>query len=214
MRVAFAGLLIVAAASADVQAEAEHYENVRVDAGVTGSTTGISGRNGSGMVVEIKGMAHDNIGIGARVEMAVMFGGELGNDNTDVGIAMAASGVIKAEYLLGREFVRPFVGLGAGGYSINTIGTRSSDQAPNGSRLTSVTGRYFGVAPQVGVDLGPVRIAATYNAILGAQLELIEDIGGVDRTTHHSQNFLSIELSYQFAGGRKQAPAVSRAPTL
>ena len=78
----------------------------------------------------------------------------------------------------------------------------------------SVTGRYFGVAPQVGVDLGPVRIAATYNAILGAQLELIENIGGVDRTTHHSQNFLSIELSYQFAGGRKKAPDVSPAQTL
>ena len=39
MRMRWVGVLVVVASSADAFAEAEHYENVRVDAGITGSST-------------------------------------------------------------------------------------------------------------------------------------------------------------------------------
>jgi outer membrane protein X len=201
-------LLAIAAGSTDALAEAKHYENVRVDAGLTGSTVSISGRNGTGMAVEIKGMAHDNIAIGGRVEMAVMFGGVVGEDEAPLDVSMAASGLLKAEYLFGRSTVRPFLGLGAGGY---TIGSQTIDPGPNRDGIRSSTGRYFGVAPQVGVDIGPVRVAATYNAILGAYLELHQTVGSVEETSRLSQNYLSLEVSFQFAGGRKQ-PAATLSP--
>jgi hypothetical protein len=35
-------------------------------------------------------------------------------------------------------------------------------------------GRYFGIAPQIGVDLGRLRLAATYNMILGADIVEID----------------------------------------
>lgn len=206
MRVHWVGVLaILVASTADAHADAEHYENIRFDAGITGSTVRIDNRNGSGVAVEIKGMAHDNIAIGGRVEVAVMFGGVVGDDEAPLDIAMAASGLVKTEYLLGDAFVRPFVGFGVGGY---TIGSQTIDAGPNRDGIDVRTGRYFGVAPQIGVDIGRVRVAATYNAILGAYLELHHTIGTVERTERLSQNYLSLELSFQFAGGRKASSAL------
>lgn len=186
--------------------DSARYEQIRVDGGVTGSTVGVSDRNGAGMVVEIKSMVRDYLAIGGRVEVAVMFGGVVGEDELPLEIAMAACGLIKAELYGGAGHVRPFVSLGIGGY---TVGAQTIDSGPTTSGISQQTGRYFGVAPQIGIDLGRVRLAATYNAILGASLEIRQTIGTVEQTTHASQNYLSLELSFQFAGGRKSPPATS-----
>ena len=200
-------MLVVVAGSTDALAQSEHYEDIRVDGGVIGSSVSVSDRSGAGMAVEIKGMAHDNIAIGGRVEVSMMFGGVVGTDEAPLDFAMAASGVLKAEYLLGTAMIRPFVGFGVGGY---TIGSQTIEAGPDRSGISSRTGRYFGVAPQAGIDIGRVRVAATYNAILGAYLELEQSIGGVQQTTKLSQNYLSLEVSFRFAGGRKQEiPAAS-----
>lgn len=189
------------------RAEAPSYEQVRVDAGVTGSSVAVRDRAGAGMVVEIKAMVRDDLAVGGRVEVAVMFGGALGDDQLPLDVAMAACGLAKAELYLADGPVRPFVALGAGGY---TIGAQTIDSGPNTAGIHTQTGRYFGVAPQLGVDLGRVRLAATYNAILGASLEVHHTTGTVDEITRVSQNYLSLELSFQFAGGRKpRAPPPS-----
>jgi outer membrane protein X len=179
-------------------ADAEHYEQIRVDGGMTGSTVAVSDRNGVGFVAEVKAMATDNIAIGGRVEFAVMFGGHLGQDNLPLDITMAACGLVKGEYLFGTGTVRPFVGLGAGLY---TIGSHSIAAGPNTEGIQTKVGDYFGIAPQLGVDLGRVRLAATYNAIIGAGIDVHETMGA---TTSVSQNYLSIELSFRFGGGPKQ----------
>ena len=72
--------------------------------------------------------------------------------------------------------------------------------------IEHATGRYIGVAPQVGVDVGPVRLAATYNAILGAQIEVQRVIDNLPHVEKLSQNYLSLELSFRFTGGLKPDP--------
>jgi len=196
-------ILFALLSRANAFAEAEHYEQVRVDAGLTGSMVSVSDRGGAGLVMEIKAMVHDNIAVGGRVEVAVMFGGEVGPDHASMDLAIAACGLLKAEYLFGDGMVRPFVGLGAGGY---TIGAQTIDSGPNTAGIDQKTGRYIGVAPEVGIDIGRVRIAATYNAILGASLELHQTVGTVENTTTLSQNYLSLELSFRFGGQRIGAP--------
>jgi outer membrane protein X len=181
-------------------ADAEHYEQVRVDAGITGSSVAVADRNGTGLVVEIKEMVHDHLAIGGRVEVGVMYGGHVGDDNAAVSIAMAACALAKAEYYVGDGPIRPFAGLGLGAYS---IGSETVDSGPMTAGVSTTTGRYFGVAPEVGVDLGRVRLAVTYNAIVGASIEVTQTVGTVQETTRVSQNYLSLELSFQFAGGRK-----------
>jgi hypothetical protein len=201
--------LASALASGDAFAEAESYEQIRVDAGMSGAFVSVSDRNGAGMVAEIKVMVHDHVAIGGRVEVAVMFGGHIGQDDRPLDVAMAACGLAKGEYFLIDGPVRPFVGLGIGGY---TIGSQTITSGPNTAGIDQQTGRYFGVAPQIGIDLGRLRLAATYNAILGATLEVRQTIGDVEQTSKLSQNYLSLELSFRFAGGRKQRPAPRISP--
>jgi hypothetical protein len=210
MRAHWLGLLVVVASSADALADAEHYKNVRVDAGITGSTVSVSDRAGTGMMAEIKGMAHDNIAIGGRVEFAVMFGGDVGQDEAPLDVSFVAAGILKAEYLYGTAMVRPFVGFGVGAY---TIGSQTIDAGPNRDGISSRTGRHIGFAPQIGIDIGRVRIAATYNAILDAYLELSQTIGNVEERKRLSQNYLSLELSIQFTGGRKPTLPTVVAPS-
>lgn len=148
-------------------------DDVRVAFGLTGSSVDVSDRNGAGMVTEIKGRVNDFVSIGGRVEVAVMFGGHV--DAGELEVAMAACGIAKAEVFLTDTKIRPFVGFGIGGY---TVGSQTA--------LMSRTGRYFGVAPQAGIDFDRLRFAATYNAILG-------------QSTEESQSYLSLELSFEFA---------------
>ncbi len=201
MRVsAFAPAVVgIVTASTGARAEAEHYEPLRVDAGMTGSSVAVSDRNGAGFVTEIKVNVHDNIAIGGRVEIAMMFGGLVGSEELPFG--MAASALPKAEYLVGTGPVRPFVALGAGLYSIASY-TIASD--PNGqSGISTTSGRYFGIAPEVGVDLGRFRLAMTYNAILGTSVEYRQTTGGIEHRETLSQNYLSLEASFRFGGGRR-----------
>jgi hypothetical protein len=110
-------------------AQAENYNPVRVDSGLSGTYVSASGRGGFGAVVEPKVMIHDNIAIGGRLEAAVMFGGNIGSDGTtkmDMGASAAV--LAKAEYLLGTAGVRPFIGLGIGMFDIasQSISTMSA----------------------------------------------------------------------------------------
>lgn len=196
-------------ADADAVADSSRYEQIRVDAGITGSSVSVGDRSGTGMVVEIKNQLTDTVAIGGRVEIAVMFGGVVGEDELPLDIAMAACGLLKVELHPLDGPVRPFVALGAGGY---TIGGQTIDGGPHTSGIRRETGRYVGVAPQVGVDLGPFRLAATYNAILGASLEVSQMVGDVRETTKLSQNYLSLELSFRFAGGPRRAAPPPPAP--
>jgi hypothetical protein len=196
----------VLAAAGDASAEAEHYEPIRVDLGMTGSTVGVSDRNGAGFVAEIKVNAQDHVAIGGRVELEVMFGGRVGDKELPFG--MVAAGLVKGEYLLGIGPVRPFVGIGAGVYS---IGSHTIVSDPDGaSGISTTTGRYFGVAPELGIDLGRLRLAATYNAILGTSVEHRRTTGGIEQREGFSQSYLSLEASFRFGGGRR--PVSSPAP--
>jgi hypothetical protein len=197
--------VFVAAVTAEAMAEAEHYEHIRADIGISGTTVAVSDRNTSGFVAEIKVNAHDNIAVGGRVEIAVMFGGDV--DGEDLPFGLAASALAKAEYLLGTHAVRPFVGLGAGLYSMGSHTIVSDDNGESG--ITTTTGRYFGVAPQMGVDLGRLRLAATYNAILGTSVEHRRMSGGIEYRESFSPDYMTFELSIRFGGAPKAPPHVT-----
>jgi hypothetical protein len=193
-------VLLVLGFGGDAFAESEHYEPIRVDAGMTGSSVGVSDRNAVGFVAEIKVNVHDNVAVGGRVEIATMFGGELGGEELPFGLAAAA--LAKAEYLLGTGPVRPFAGLGVGLYSIGSHTIVSDD---TGGGISTTSGRYFGVAPEAGIDVGRLRFAITYNAILGTSVEYRMTTGGIEHRESLSQSYLSLELSIRIGGGRKSS---------
>lgn len=200
--IALAALLAGAHVAA---AQAANYNPIRVDSGLSGTYVSASGRGGFGAVVEPKFSIHDQVSVGFRLEAAVMFGGSFGNDgSTKMELGAAAAVLAKGEYLLTTSGVRPFVGLGLGMFD---IASQSVAAGPMTAAIDQRAGRYFGVAPQLGIDLGRLRLAATYNAILGADIEVRQTIGGVDQSASYSQNYLTFEMSFRFGGGRIVRPA-------
>ncbi len=181
---------------------------IRIDAGATSSIVSTTGRNGGGVVAEIKAYANPVLSIGARVEVAMMFGGVFGDDKLPLEVAMAACGLLKVEYYFIPGQNRPFVSLGAGAY---TLGSQRVESGPNTAGINTQLGRYFGIAPQVGVDLWRLRVAATYNAMIGASLEYRET-GPTQETNRISQNYFSLELSFQFGDRTKPSPTPQPQP--
>ena len=177
-------------------ADVERHE-IRVDGGMLGSSVAISDRDGVGFATEIKGLVNDHISVGGRVELDIMFGGHIGQDDLPLDVTMAACGLVKGEYLFGAGTVRPFVGFGAGLFS---IGSHSIDGGPNTQGIHTTVGDYFGVAPQLGVDVGRLRLGMTYHALIGAGIDVHETVGTTQMTTKVSQNYLSLELSFRFGG--------------
>jgi hypothetical protein len=196
--------LVLAAAASPAHAQAAHYGLVRIDAGVTGSYTPAYGRGGFGGVLEAKLNVHDQIAVGLRFDGQVMFGGTISPDGEDVSISLGvvASSLLKGEYFVGTGTVRPVVGLGVGLYDIV-----SQDVTTNSSSTTieQVAGRFFGVGPSLGLDLGRLRLAATYNMILGADIEVRQNAGMPNEVrTTYAQSYLAVEMSFRFSGGKKR----------
>ncbi|MDB4954258.1 MAG: hypothetical protein JWO36_1827 [Myxococcales bacterium] len=191
-------------------AQAQDFEPFRFDSGLTGTYVSSSGRGGFGAVFEPKFLLTNQIAIGARFEAAVMFGGHIAaaGDNVSMSMAAAANVLAKGEYLASTGSVRPFVGFGLGFY---TIASQSISTGMASASIDQTGGRYFGVAPQIGIDLGRMRLAATYNAILGASIEVHQMVGGVQQTSSFSQNYLTFEMSFRFGGGRR-TPALVPEP--
>jgi hypothetical protein len=192
---------------ASARAQAEHYDPIRVDSGLTGTYVSSYGRGGFGAMVEPKFMVHDHVAVGLRIEAAVMFGGSFSNTG-DTKVDMGAVGALmaKGEYLFGNGAVRPFVGLGVGVFDIASQSIAAGSQT---AMIDQKAGEYFGIAPQVGVDLGRVRFAVTYDAIVGANVEVHQTVGGTTQSSSYSQSYLGFEMSFRF-GGRPR-PDVVRA---
>lgn len=113
---------------------------------------------GFGAVVEPMFRPTEQISVGLRVDAAVLFAIGLDAGNVSAGIGIPVSTLLKGEYSFSPEGTRPFVGVGAGMYLLTNVG------GGTGGASTAV-GRYFGVAPQLGMDFGGFRVAALYHLI-------------------------------------------------
>src|SRR4051794_16659420 len=117
MRIFLIAALGSLVAASTAHADSEHFEQVRVDGGLGVSKTAIDDRGGISLIAEVKAMVHDDVAIGGRVEIAMLYGGVIGNDDLPLDFTLAASGLVKGEFFMpGTEqsLVRPFVGLGVG----------------------------------------------------------------------------------------------------
>jgi hypothetical protein len=196
------GILVsIALGYGTAHAQAQSYEPIRADSGLTGSYISKTGRGGGGALFEIKYLVHDQIAVGARAEAQVMFGGSFGGEQTKMDMAAVAAVLAKGEYYLTTSTVRPFIGLAFGVYD---IGSQSITAGPMTAAIDQKAGRYFGVAPQLGVDFGRLRLAATYNKIVGADIEIHQQIGDVDHVDQFTQSYFAFEMAIRWGGERRQ----------
>lgn len=208
MKLIFAllGLFLVTSSSI-ARAQAVHYDPLRFDSGLIGIYAPGDGRGGFGASEELKFNVHDQVAVGLRAEASVQFGGNIdtGSGDTSISLGAVAALMAKGEYFfVPRGSVHPFAGLMLGIYD---IAGQSIDANSNGNTsIDQKVGRYFGVAPQIGIDLGRVRFAVAYNAMIGASIEVEQQAstGGDPVKTSYSQNYFSFEMSLRF-GGREHA---------
>ncbi len=202
-------LLLVAvlvAGIASANAQSENYKAFKVDVGTLYAIPGGEDvKAGIGFYIEPKYNLTDNIALGLKMEWAVLGGEEVGGMSVDV--SALGSYQLTGDYYFGEGKVRPFVGLGAGIYSIGTVKYDAS------SSLTSTLGEYgiagevanlagelageadygskFGFAPRAGLLLGHFRLGLEYNVITGIDSEF------------ESRNYLSFKVGFEIGGGKK-----------
>jgi outer membrane protein X len=195
-------------------AQAENYEAVRFNVGLLVPYTPGTGSGGFGAVVEGKYNITDRIAAGLRLDGAVQFGGSVTSESTSINIGAVAAILAKGEFFLTNSTVRPFVGFGAGMYA---LGGQSVTAGQGSAGVTQAAGSVFGIAPQLGLDLGAVRLAATYNVLIGGTLivQQVSSDGSPPPEVSVSRNYFGFELSFRIGGKPKPrlAPPADAAGT-
>jgi outer membrane protein W len=205
MRLALAALALVAATPAF--ALSENYQPIRVDTGITFlSGSADIAEYGIGASVEPKLNVTDHFAVGLRLEGAALVpeSVSVGPDNVSMGVRAVSAYLAKADYYLTTSSVRPFVGLGAGLYRIGGV-TQSVSGTSVVQQAEAFSG--FGVAPQVGINFGGFRLAATYHLITGGDRVVVtQAVGAAPVRQNMPTSYIALELGGTFGGERLQAP--------
>jgi hypothetical protein len=157
---------------------------------------------GLGGVAETKVNVHPHFAFGIRAQGGVQGGGQIStasSGSTSITVAIDAATLAKAEFYLAPSGVRPFVGLGVGAYwlVLQSIGGAGGPGIPS---VYQSVGRHFGLAPQIGLDFGKVRLSATYHAILGGDIILTQSVNGSPENVQSTRNYVALELSFRGFG--------------
>ncbi|HYV43344.1 MAG TPA: hypothetical protein VFA20_00725 [Myxococcaceae bacterium] len=153
----FVCLAIPAAASAE---ESNPLARFHTHGGVAFAfAPGSPNAYGIGAVAEPVFSIFDQLRVGLRADGEVLVGLDIGGSNVYAGLHILAGALPKIEFdLLGGD-IRPFVGFGAGVYTVVVLGGGTGG-------ATAIAGTGFGVMPQLGINFGGFRIAAQYHAVL------------------------------------------------
>ncbi|WP_420151723.1 hypothetical protein [Spirosoma sp.] len=196
MRVYLAGLLMLVA----ISATAQEYKPFKVNVSVGYAkplNAGVSG--GFLAAVEPKYGLSDNFDLGLRLELASVARGVQQNGNTYTGdVGAFASYLLTGSYLFGTGGVRPFLGVGAGLYTIGAGGTVviSSNGQPN-RNIELVSDTKFGGMIRGGIKAGHFVASVEYNAVPTSK----NNTSALEVTTENA--YLGIKVGVDIGGGRR-----------
>lgn len=163
------------------------YKPFKVDVGgLYALPSGDDYKAGAGFYLEPKYNITDNLSAGLKMEWAVIGASDIAG--MDVSISAIGTYQLTADYYFGTNKVRPFVGAGAGIY---TLGTAEVSSAETSFSEDVDFGNKFGFSPRAGLLLGHFRLGLEYNVITG-----IED--GMQ-----SKNYLALKVGFEIGGGKK-----------
>jgi hypothetical protein len=180
---------------------APNYRPFRVDLGFGWATIPAQHANGGNMSIEPKFNFLDNVTGGFRVDLMGSAGGNVGSGSGEAEIRQQfiAAGLVKVDYYATTTRIRPWASLAFGRYAINGQGTRADD---DDTSVEYTGGSYYGISPQVGLELAAFRISATYNHLFGARVVVIENVGVEKRNEYYSSSYATIEIGVRLGGGR------------
>jgi hypothetical protein len=124
-----------------------------------GFAPGAPNAYGIGAVAEPSFAIFDQLRVGLRIEGLALVGLDIGGAQTFASLRVLATGLGKVEFDFTTGDVRPFIGAGAGAYTVVILSGGTGGAA-------ALAGTGFGAMPQLGINFGGFRIAAQYHAIL------------------------------------------------
>ncbi|WP_097131559.1 outer membrane beta-barrel protein [Spirosoma fluviale] len=193
-------ILFVLLTVCSLSATAQEYKPFKVNVSLGYAKALGEGLSGGFLFsVEPKYGLSDNFDLGVRLETAFIARGvTVTNGNTYTGNAGSfGSGLLTGTYLIGNGKIRPFVGLGAGIYSIGsseTFTVTEGQNPPENVAFTSDT--KFGGMIRAGIKTGHFVAGVEYNAVPTTALKL-------SNTTIDSKNaYLGIKVGFDIGGGR------------
>lgn len=185
-------------------ANAQEYKPFKVNVSLGYAKALASGASGGLLFsVEPKYGISDRFDVGLRLESAaiareVIVTGSNPNQIFTGKASGFASGLLTANYLIGTGGIRPFIGLGAGIFSVGESDTFSVTQGqnpPENVQMTSSTN--FGGMIRAGIKAGHFVAAVEYNAVPNTSTKLTN-------TTIDSKNaYLGIKVGFDIGGGRR-----------
>jgi hypothetical protein len=191
---------------------ADNYRLFRFDLGGVYTQSYSTGDKGGGLLLEPMFNVTDQFSVGFREEITFAGGGSYGESGASFSVRTQSTSLAKGEYYMLTGPLRPFVSVGAGLYRIAAMSMQDNrDQ----STITELGGSYFGVAPQLGVELGVFRMSILYEAILGAYAESKQVVttGAAPKVLERkSLNYIGFEISFRIGGGMIERPVAAPAP--
>lgn len=209
--------LTLLAAAPLARAQAENYQAIRVDLTFFAAYAPADATAwGAGLALEPKYNVTDRLAAGLRLEASGFVSQDVkatsgagSSANVSQGARAVTAILAKGDYYLTTSSVRPFVGLGLGFYRIGA-GSQSVSTGGGGSAsVVQSAGAFsgFGFCPQLGLNLGGFRLAATYHVLTGGDMVMVtQAVGSTARVeTKLAKNFFAFELGGTFGGNRREA---------
>ena len=182
-------------------ATAQDFKPFKVNLSLGYAKPAGSGASGGALFsLEPKYGLSDNLDLGLRFELAAMAQSiSVNNQNGDVSVKGMGSYLLTGTYYLSKKNFRPYVGLGAGLYTIaGTTVTVVDGQVDDDFEDYQVeASRKFGVMARVGFKAGHFNLGVEYNIVPNSK----SDIFG--QSINSKNAYLGVKLGFDIGGGRK-----------
>lgn len=179
---------------------AQEFKPFKVGLGLGYAVPGAGEGAGGGALIYLEPAyrATDLISIGLRLESAIIARGIEGTSNSEVAgdASSNVSYTLNGQYYFNDNYVRPFVGLGVGLFSLAAVEFNTA-VSPGADDIGAET--RFGFYPRLGLDIGHFNITLDYNIVPKS------DVPGGGEVKN---NYFGIKAGFSIGGGtgEKQNP--------
>lgn len=201
-------LLIGFIGAAFFTANAQDFKPVKVGIGLGYASPGGDGAKGGVLFyLEPAYRVSDQFAVGLRMEIAAMargvsYSGTSTTASSDLDVSGNGSYTVNGQYYLSNNTFRPFVGAGAGIYTLAAVkATISAGSGTSSTYEASASSSKFGFYPRVGFDLGHFTMQIEYNIIPSSKSDVV--ISSTTYTSEAKNSYLGIKAGFFFGGGKK-----------
>ena len=162
--------------------------------------TGPGAGGGVLLSLEPKYGLNDNFDVGLRIELALMAKAVVINGQDASGeVKGAGSYVVTGTYLLSANNFRPYVGIGAGLYTVGGTSFTYNNSTQSGTTpdVSVGAGQKFGIMGRAGFKAGHFNMGFEYNMVPSTKIYLT-----TAQTAESANSYIGVKLGFDIGGGR------------